>query len=226
MGMPDHRNIRAATICLGSGAFLSLAIAFMCARWSPRERTAVSLATFGRSPPVEGVTWKPLPTNCKLYGMVEFGFGYEYVAVLAINRRSQTTLMYGNGLRCESGYPLRAWVIVLDAPTVPNERPNYRGWFWTSRSVFARPNGTVTVFRPLWAGLAVDSVAYAAGVWLLVFGPGTLMAIIRGRRRRRGQCERCRYPVAGLARCPECGTATGLDVPPPPSGDMPACTSE
>ncbi len=32
-------------------------------------------------------------------------------------------------------------------------------------------------------------------------------ALKRARRRRRGLCVKCKYQVAGLATCPECGTA-------------------
>jgi|GEM_PF-4938429 len=40
----------------------------------------------------------------------------------------------------------------------------------------------------------------------LLPGPGAVRAFVRRRRRSAGLCVRCRYPLAGLPRCPECGT--------------------
>lgn len=54
----------------------------------------------------------------------------------------------------------------------------------------------------LWPGFIVNSIAYGA----LTYSLCRLLIPVRSRsRRRRGLCERCRYPVSGLATCPECG---------------------
>jgi hypothetical protein len=52
-------------------------------------------------------------------------------------------------------------------------------------------------------GLVVDAMFWGAALWLFLGAPGALR---RPRRRRRGLCERCAYPIADLANCPECGT--------------------
>ncbi len=203
--MPRRRALLATTVCAAFGAATTLIVAFACARWAPRQATAVPLARSARSLPTEGISLKPLRTGFTLYGMAEYGFGYEYVVVLAINRRSQTTTQFGSGRRCEAGWPGRAWVIVCDNPPIPNAPPDYRGWFWSSGSVFARPTGTITICRPLWTGFALNTAGYAAALWLMAFAPFAVRRFFRRRRRKRGRCERCGYPVAGLARCPECG---------------------
>jgi len=65
--------------------------------------------------------------------------------------------------------------------------------------------------RPIWIGLAANSIFYAAiscGLW-----QGTL-AIRKTLRRARGQCVGCSYNLAGLptsSPCPECGLARGVD---------------
>lgn len=58
---------------------------------------------------------------------------------------------------------------------------------------------------PVWSGLVVNTVAYAACLWIpWVSGIGWR----RSRRLRGGECVTCRYPVVlGREVCPECGTA-------------------
>jgi len=56
--------------------------------------------------------------------------------------------------------------------------------------------------RPLWAGLLAN-VAF----WSITAAATGVIAVAwrRARRRKRGLCEACAYPVSGLATCPECG---------------------
>ena len=60
--------------------------------------------------------------------------------------------------------------------------------------------------RPIWPGFAINTVFYAAIVWLLFAGPFVLR---RRRRIRRGLCPKCAYDLrgtpAGATACPECG---------------------
>jgi len=61
--------------------------------------------------------------------------------------------------------------------------------------------------RPIWLGLLVNTAFYTAS-WFIPLGGVGLMR--RWRRRRRGQCPRCAYDLAGLTPgqpCPECGQA-------------------
>ena len=57
---------------------------------------------------------------------------------------------------------------------------------------------------PLWGGFAVNTLLFSmpaiGGVWFLTWRREV-------RRRRLGLCAGCGYPVKGLERCPECGTA-------------------
>ena len=59
-------------------------------------------------------------------------------------------------------------------------------------------------YRPLWLGLAANTVFYAAVIWLLISGPFVLRRIIRVKR---GRCVKCGYPVSESAVCSECGKA-------------------
>jgi hypothetical protein len=56
--------------------------------------------------------------------------------------------------------------------------------------------------RPLWPGFAVNTLLYAAILWLLI--PG-LFSLRRFLRLKRGLCPACAYPMAGPATCTECG---------------------
>ncbi len=60
---------------------------------------------------------------------------------------------------------------------------------------------------PIWSGFAVNTLFYAAVLWLLTCGrAGLCHSIRRFLWRRRGFCPVCGYPMAGSAVCPECGS--------------------
>ncbi len=57
---------------------------------------------------------------------------------------------------------------------------------------------------PIWRGVAVNTIFYAALLWLLILGPFALRRFIRVRR---GLCPKCAYPMGESAVCSECGKA-------------------
>jgi hypothetical protein len=66
--------------------------------------------------------------------------------------------------------------------------------------------------EPIWPGFAINTVFYAAVLWVLIAGPGAVRRLVR---RRRGRCTRCGYDLRGQVAasgfngkivCPECGT--------------------
>ncbi|MEE8155134.1 MAG: hypothetical protein V3T53_09310 [Phycisphaerales bacterium] len=59
-------------------------------------------------------------------------------------------------------------------------------------------------FLPIWPGFALNTILYAAFLWVLTLGPFTARRIIR---RKRGLCPKCGYDLRGTARmiCSECG---------------------
>ena len=75
-------------------------------------------------------------------------------------------------------------------------RSNTRGLFitqWERRSL------PVTFpLRPIWPGFAVNTLFYAAILWLPICGPFALRRLIR---HRRGLCAKCAYPVGESAVC-------------------------
>ena len=57
-------------------------------------------------------------------------------------------------------------------------------------------------YRPIWPGFAVNTIFYAAILWLLIPGPFVLRRFIR---QRRGICPACAYPMGETGVCTECG---------------------
>jgi hypothetical protein len=70
---------------------------------------------------------------------------------------------------------------------------------WGYRGV-AKPR--IIPLKPIWPGFAINTIFYAAMLWLLFVTPG---AARRWRRRRRGLCPNCAYPVGQSPTCTECG---------------------
>jgi hypothetical protein len=59
--------------------------------------------------------------------------------------------------------------------------------------------------QPLWTGAVLNSAIYALALWCVWRALGAVLAVPRVLRARRGACRACGHPLAGLARCPECG---------------------
>ena len=62
--------------------------------------------------------------------------------------------------------------------------------------------------QPLWTGAVLNAVIYALVLWWMWRALAALCALPRVLRARRDECRACGHPLAGLARCPECGTFT------------------
>ncbi len=58
--------------------------------------------------------------------------------------------------------------------------------------------------RPIWPGFALNTVFYAAVLWLLIPGPFVLRRFVRVRR---GLCPACAYPIGESSVCTECGNS-------------------
>jgi hypothetical protein len=56
--------------------------------------------------------------------------------------------------------------------------------------------------KAIWPGFAINTIFYAAILWLLFAAPGFVRRRIRARRR---QCPACAYPVGTSNICTECG---------------------
>jgi len=59
-------------------------------------------------------------------------------------------------------------------------------------------------YRPLWPGVVVNAVAFAAAFLLAAFLIGRARRAVR---KSRGECVQCGYRLADSRTCPECGSA-------------------
>ena len=64
---------------------------------------------------------------------------------------------------------------------------------------------------PIWSGFAINTMLYGGVPWLLLCGPFELR---RYRRRKRGLCVYCAYPIGTSDVCTECGRAVAHRVEP------------
>ena len=72
---------------------------------------------------------------------------------------------------------------------------------WTKGDwVFSYPRGLP--LRPIWRHFPLNTLFYAAVLWLLIPGPFTLRRFLRVRR---GLCPKCAYPRRESPVCSECG---------------------
>lgn len=68
---------------------------------------------------------------------------------------------------------------------------------------FLRTIPPIFPFKPLWSGLAINSLLYALLLGCCIFAPGALKRRLRASR---GRCTRCAYPMGPFTTCPECGS--------------------
>lgn len=118
-----------------------------------------------------------------------------------------------SGSESAMGWPLlSAWfeshMYFMSAPLCDCPAPAYelRG-AWDLRTA-SRLEGPALPLRPIWPGLIINTLFYAALSWSLWLIP---LPLRRARRRRRNLCLRCGYPRAGIAAevaCPECGASS------------------
>jgi len=191
------------------GAIVNVAVAWLLARFSSAafDRSINSLRE-ARGWAVDKGIADPLITSY-------YGLGIHWVVV---NKQVSTTLMYGvqepvydyAGMEVHAGWPFvamyeQSWI---DDTTNPSYKRIYR----TSVGLQSEATGygaAIAPLRPLplypaLPGFLINTVFYAALLWLLALAPFTARRIIR---RKRGHCIKCGYDLRGTEheRCPECG---------------------
>ncbi len=63
--------------------------------------------------------------------------------------------------------------------------------------------------RPVWYGLAIDTVVWGAAAFMVARVVGGVRAF---GRQRRGRCRVCAYELGGLGMCPGCGIEAGAAI--------------
>jgi hypothetical protein len=132
---------------------------------------------------------------------IEAGRGYEYELVL-------------NGVVVSRPSSLTEFARVLVAP--PFTATGYSDRRLMSQAEILRGESQLDIMLPLRvipSGFALNSTLFAAAWWIAFLATrwawrneseGIQRRLAR-RRARRGGCRACGHPLAGLARCPECG---------------------
>jgi hypothetical protein len=196
---------------VASGAVLTVGVAWGIAAWLPAPSYAGGWR--GQSVPV---SMHMVPSSWPLCVRAEQGRAWG---------RTETQAYYGTEgphyysgaehmlVHMQTGWPMRAmesWM-TLDMPAgAPWQSKNHFGFRIGDLAPRGRPYPERPFrripLRPDMPGFAVNTVTYA----LVLFAAARLVTWARGAlRRRRGQCARCGYDIAGLAMCPECGSPSG-----------------
>ncbi len=222
-GQAMRRRIIIVAIFLLAGAVVNVAVAWGCAMWSspgPEPQP-----TLGKRPTVdEGLWWKGLAPEGAArraeYASRLHGLGIDVITLTGrreLSRDGRGGIRYAadraTTVRC--GWPFRSTVGVR-WDIGPYAMLFNRGVTTTSRAAdaldgafrFNRPawlgGNSLRLFplRPVWLGFAVNTILYAAILWLLICGPFVLRRFIRVKR---GRCPACAYPTGQSDTCSECG---------------------
>ncbi len=189
-----RRRLLAVAIYLLTGAVVNVAVAWGCARWS--DSVAITSFPFTRGGPAGAPSaWRPdnlpewwpdKPTVEETYRSRWFLFTFQISKVFGVSLRE---LRFGVPTKSLACYRL-------------NEIEPGSSTYW--RYAWGGLGGdTPLPLRPIWPGFAVNTIFYAALLWL-PFAPFALRRLIR---QRRGLCPACGYDLrhAEHEACPECG---------------------
>jgi len=107
-------------------------------------------------------------------------------------------------LELRAGWParsLRCECFMIDQRVLPS-----RDQLSVIRVVNGQSQKRSLPLRPIWPAFAINTLAYAAILWLVFIAP---FKVRRAIRRRRGCCGSCNYPVGPSDICTECGKPVG-----------------
>ncbi len=151
----------------------------------------------------------PSPKAGDVVGVMEWSSVYGHDRLRRTGRtswraESQHTTRAGLPLRCLVG---RFNWASTGGPSRARTSEEYVGaWPVPLRQV--GPSGlkgrSFLPLRPTWPGFALNTLFYAALLWLLIPGPFALRRFLRVRR---GLCPKCAYPMGESAVCSECGAS-------------------
>lgn len=196
---------RRLVLCLMLGALVNLGMAWGCSLGFAYADTKILAGTmqyrltFVREWPIKGMP----PAEAIGRGTITaYGVTNSYYSE---SKRGHPWMLYRS-----AGLPLHAfhaWTDDWRTPRTPQTPPGASALHWRF-AVDIR--GTVFPYRPMPLGFTVNTLLYAALLFLLTLG---LSVFKRRRRLRGGLCVRCGYDITGLTACPECGTPV-LHSPP------------
>ena len=210
-----RRRIYIVVIFLLAGAVVNVAVAWGCAALtvSPGWPLSAKIVWDAQWPRKVPGHW---PERPQVIGGRVFGWSlYRFAASTAEERNGE---MWTTAQFClivgSVGWPCRAlqWEMWIDQ-VLPENSLRFDGqprqtWWLSGISLQSEKFGfgiqslKRLPLRPLWPGFAVNTLFYAAVLWLLIPGPFVLRRLIR---MKRGRCVKCGYPMGESGVCSECG---------------------
>ena len=192
------RRIFTITIFLLLGVVTNVAVAWGCALWLPMDNI-VSL--------FENQARQRIPPDVTVRSDLFFFNGLEIkspgrsilmLAASEVGSRGQGSAvpLY---VELHAGWPTMS----LDGTSKMTETGTHFPFlFYLPEWLWERVEWFVLPLRPQWPGFAINTMLYGGVPWLLVCGPFELR---RFRRRKRGLCVYCAYPIGRSDVCTECG---------------------
>lgn len=202
-GVNTRRRWTLLMLCLLAGAILNIAVAWGCALLSQTGTTSaqqmpenVAFALLAKYAGAE-LTWN------SPYGMHWKNFGVEVLTVQADAQTGHSESPTSTALEVRYGWPALAlcsgrWIpdttkpqnmkVVQGVKVPPLPRLGYDGGYLPT--------------SPLWRGMVINTLFYAAMVWMLIRGPFEAQ---RRWREWNGRCGACGYPRGTSSVCTECG---------------------
>jgi hypothetical protein len=188
------RAVIRVTLFLLLGAIVNVAVAWGLCR-TPKWNTPYSSKVATR---VDAEQWwqanalASFPRDRELIEVMEWKrFANRYWAVSTFTHSAD---------RFESGWPLYAlershWTKILEVYQHRHALP-LTPWLaeWLGTEYLP--------LRPIWPGFVINTLLYAAILWLLFVLP---FALRHRSRIRRGLCPQCAYPIGASDTCTECG---------------------
>ena len=191
------RRLLIIGICLLLGAVVNVAVAWGLAWW-PRSAVIIYSQDQKVLPSSRDVEW----WNIHVFPLFDVDIedrwdcrdlGVEMRVFYATDSNQRTVCV----IHVLSGWPARSmsgetWDAVMLGGQLPK---------WSNRRAMFAGRGFIP-FRPIWPGFALNTIFYAAILWLLIPGPFALRRFLRVRR---GLCPKCAYPMGDSSVCTECG---------------------
>ncbi|MFT3685983.1 MAG: hypothetical protein QM783_13860 [Phycisphaerales bacterium] len=222
---------RTVILLLVLGAIVNVLVAMACARWDSAVTSRSERSDDPVDLPVDADGFLDAPTtpNQQLHRLTELSATRTTVTYMGWHQDAQwKTLLTRVHVQVRFGFPFRSLQYVgrssQDPKTLCIDSWREEGWrgglplavrqrsrlsspfFSRGGVVYFRPDleGVVYPLDPIGIGFVANTLIYAAMLWLPVLA---LDMVRRRRRRSRGLCERCKYPVGASAVCSECGAA-------------------
>ncbi len=185
------RRLLTIAIFLLAGAVVNVAVAWGCSVFSPLWSEVGHDCTYG------GVLVVPLENLPAPSGQDPSDLGGSAFEVFHM-----TLFRAGLPVRSLTGHISERWTLPATTSPTGRQPATYSGLWSLPRRI--GPGLPHVPLIPVWPGFAVNTLFYAAVLWLLIPGPFALRRLIR---LKHGLCPACAYDLRHGEHdaCPECG---------------------